>query len=151
MTIPAALVAILALAPSDDKPATKEGGDLARLQGTWVGKAGPEGDRFDAEVEFKGSSLTMTFARNGQTRKVRGDFKLDEKARPRALDLVDFRAPEDAPPRPAPPFIYAVEGDSLKLCGAGDADKPRPTEFKSSGSGRSLTVLLELTRKPAPK
>jgi uncharacterized protein (TIGR03067 family) len=146
----AALIAILALAPMDDKPAAK-GGDVAKLQGTWVGKAGQADERMDVQIEFQGNSVTMTFVRDGQKRVGRGTFKLDEAARPRALDLVDFRAPEDTPPRPSPPFIYAVEGDTLKLCGAGDADQPRPTEFKSGGSGRTRTVLMELTRKPPAK
>lgn len=151
MTIPAALIAILALAPADDKPAATAG-DSAKLQGTWVGKAGPDGDRMDVEVEFQGASIVMTFGRNGQKKAAgRGGFKLDEAARPKALDLVDFRMPEDSPPRPSPPFIYAIEGDSLKLCGAGDPGQPRPTEFKWVGSGPTGTVLLELTRKPATK
>ena len=150
MTIAAALVAVLALAPADDKPAPKDG-DLAKLQGTWVGKAGPDDDRLDVEIEFKGSAMVMHLTRNSQKRTGRGDFKVDESTRPKALDLVDFRVPEDSPPRPAPPFIYAMEGDMLKLCGAGDPGQPRPTEFKSTGSGRSRTMLMELTRKPAPK
>lgn len=150
MTIPAALIVLSALGPLDDKPAPKDG-DLAKLQGTWIGKAGPQGDRMDVEIEFKGSTMVMHLSRNGQTRTGRGDFKIDESAKPKALDLVDFRVPEDSPPLPAPPFIYALEGDTLKLCGAGDPDQPRPTEFKAIGSGRTMTMLMELTRKPAPK
>ncbi len=145
----AAYLAILALAPADDKPAAK--GDAAKLQGAWSGKAGRANDRMDVRVEFQGDTVTMTFGRDGQKRVGRGTYKLDEAARPRALDLVDFRIPEDAPPRPSPPFIYELEGDSLKLCGAGDADQPRPSEFKSSGSGQTATVLMELTRERPAK
>lgn len=144
MPIPvAALAAILSLAPAE--------GDRAKLQGTWVGKTDAAGQAIDAEVQFQGDMVVMTFTVNGRAQVGRGGYKLDEAARPKTLDLVDFRAPEDTPPRPAPPFIYAVEGDTLKLCGAGNPDQPRPTEFKSAGSGPTRTVLLELTRKPASK
>jgi uncharacterized protein (TIGR03067 family) len=151
MMIHAALVAILALAPADDQPAAKKDGDLARLQGTWIGKADPTGEGIAVEIEFRDGSIAMALTRNDKTMIGRGTFKLDEAAKPKALDLVDFRAPEDTPARPAPPFIYALEGDTLKLCGAGDAGQPRPTEFKTSGSGRTRTVLMELTRKRPAK
>ncbi|HEY2157634.1 MAG TPA: TIGR03067 domain-containing protein, partial [Isosphaeraceae bacterium] len=114
----AAFAAILALAPADDKPALK--GDVAKLQGTWTGKVGRANERTDVRVEFQGDSVTMTFGRDAQKRTGRGTLRLDDTAKPRALDLVDFRMSEDAPPRPSPPFIYELEGDSLKLCGAGD-------------------------------
>jgi uncharacterized protein (TIGR03067 family) len=149
MTIHAAFLAILALAPADDKPA--EQGDVAKLQGTWVGKTGRANERMDVRVEFQGNSVRMTFGRDDQKRVGRGTFKLDDGARPRAFDLVDFRMPEDAPPRPSPPFIYELGGDTLKLCGAGDVDQPRPTEFKSSGAGPTSTVLIELTREKTAK
>ncbi len=146
----AAVLAILALAAPDDKPGVKDG-DATKLQGAWVGKAGPAEARMDARAEFQGNSLTLTFGRDAQKRVGRGTFKLDEAAKPRALDLVDFRIPEDAPPQPSPPFIYELEGDTLKLCGAGAADQPRPTEFKSTGSGATRTVLIELTRERPAK
>ncbi len=149
MRIHAALVAILALAPADDKPAAK--GDVSKLQGAWTGKAGRANDRMDVRVEFQGDSVTMTFGREGQKRTGRGTFKLDDDAKPRAFDLIDFRMPEDAPPRPSPPFIYELDGDALRLCGAGDVDQPRPVEFKSTGSGPTQTVLIELTRERPAK
>jgi uncharacterized protein (TIGR03067 family) len=149
MMIHAAFVAILALVPPDDKPDAKDG-DVAKIQGAWTGKAGRANDRMDVRVEFQGNSVTMTFGRDAQKRTGRGAFKLDDTAKPRAFDLIDFRMPEDSPPRPSPPFIYELDGDTLKLCGAGDTDQPRPTEFKSVGSGPTSTVLIELTReKPA--
>jgi uncharacterized protein (TIGR03067 family) len=145
----AAFAAILALAPADDKPAAK--GDAAKLQGTWTGKAGRANDRMDVRLEFQGESVTMTFGRDDKKLVGRGVFRLDDTARPRAFDLVDFRMPEDAPPRPSPPFIYELDGDALKLCGAGDVGQPRPTEFKSAGSGPTSTVLIELTREKTAK
>lgn len=151
MTITAALVAILALAPTDDKPAPKEGADHAKIQGIWAGKSGDQGDVIDVEFEFKGSSVVMKMTRNGKTITCRGSFALGEEARPRTLDLVDFRAPEDTPPQPAPPFIYEIDGDALKLCAAAGHARPRPTEFKSGGSGPTRTVLMELKRKPPAK
>ena len=149
MIIAAALAAIVALAPADDKPAAKDG-DAARLQGAWVGKSGGD-NRGDLEIEFRGSAILVTVTRDGQKRVGRGTFKVDEAAKPRAFDLVDFRMPEDMPPQPSPPFIYELSGDNLKLCGAGDPGQARPTEFKSGGSGPTRTVLIELARKrPAP-
>jgi uncharacterized protein (TIGR03067 family) len=151
MMISIAFVAILALAPAEDKPAAKNDGDMAKLQGSWVGKADRAGEAIDVEIEFRDAAIAMSFTRNDKKMIGRGTFKLDEAAKPKALDLIDFRAPEDTPARPSPPFIYALEGDMLKLCGAGDAGQPRPTEFKTAGTGRTRTVLMELTRKRPAK
>jgi len=53
MTITAALVAILALAPTDDKPAPR-GRRPGQDPGIWAGKSGDQGDMLDVEFEFKG-------------------------------------------------------------------------------------------------
>jgi len=88
--------------------------------------------------------------RNGKTITCRGSFALGEEARPRTLDLLDFRAPRT--PLPSRAAVHLRDRRRLAQAlrrrrpGAAPADR-----VKSGGSGPTRTVLMELKRKPAAK
>jgi uncharacterized protein (TIGR03067 family) len=78
----------------------------------------------------------------GETIKVKGEIKLNEKAEPRALDWVKFNGYDDQE-LPEIPAIYQLQGDTFKVCNGGP-NNSRPTEFKS-GDG-ILAGLVEFKR-----
>jgi RNA polymerase sigma factor (sigma-70 family) len=121
--------------------------DQEKLQGSWVLVAGdmngdpaPEGYIGNFRAVFKGNKLVFRTKDDKPIPRFSREwtFQLDPKAKPKAIDLQsgDHRAAG----------IYALEGETLKLCGA-EAGGKRPTEFKG-GPG---LLFLTLKREPAPK
>ncbi len=133
----AATAAAVALA---DEPALK--GDLARFQGTWSARVGPKKD-IPIALTFKGAEATLVItARNGMQYRSKGEIKVDDAARPRAIDFIKFTRPNgDAAPENL--GIYEIDGDALKLC-TGGLGNARPAEFKAGEGGPPN--LLVLTR-----
>jgi RNA polymerase sigma factor (sigma-70 family) len=110
--------------------------DKDRLQGTWVavsaekgGKAAPDEFLTSLKITFAGDKITV---RGGGDAK-EGTFKLDPAKKPKEIDLMHEGKTAQG--------IYRLDGDKLTLC-LDDADKGRPTEFKSkAGTGLVLMVL----------
>lgn len=135
------------LASADDKPT----GDLAKIQGEWEGKIGPNDDQA-VKVVFDGANVTATGKTpEGQEFTLKGKCRLDEKATPKALDFVEFKRPngEDLPDNLA---IYTLDdtGKELKICYGGGGN-PRPTEFKDGDSGAPRLLVLKKTKDAAAK
>ena len=126
---------------ASDAAADAPKGDLAKFQGSWMTKVGPNKDT-PFVVVFKGNSVTLRMTVQGEEREFRGEFKLDEAAKPyKAIDWVKFTRPdgEVAPPTLG---IYEFDGKDLKIC-SGGPNMERPTEFKGGEQGHPLLVTLK--------
>jgi uncharacterized protein (TIGR03067 family) len=114
-------------------------GDLAKIQGRWQTSAGPKHD-IPVVVEFRGDRVTVDLTTpQGLKIRAEGKVKLDEKARPRALDWVEFTA-LDGQDMPEVLAIYEFDGETLKVCNGGP-NNARPTEFKA-GEGALADVVV---------
>jgi uncharacterized protein (TIGR03067 family) len=115
--------------------------DRDRIQGDWEfealefeGKPVKEADLPEAlrkiKLTFKGDRVTNSAAGDG-------NFALDEKAKPKTIDLA---AVKDGKIRVLP-MLYELEGDKLRLCYPLDPEqKDRPRAFSSSNGQIILTL-----------
>jgi uncharacterized protein (TIGR03067 family) len=116
-------------------------GDLAKLQGKWKTMIGPNKD-IPITIEIKGKNIAATFTNDeGKEMTLKGELKLDEKAKPKTADFVNFRGGdgEDMPDNLA---IYELADDEWKVC-AGGHNNPRPTDFKDSDDGGPHLLVLK--------
>jgi uncharacterized protein (TIGR03067 family) len=120
--------------------------ELEKLRGTWaVVKVVEEGKDKPEEAEgvklvFDGETITVKNAKRNREEKAK--FRIDPSRAPKHLDLTPLDREGKA--QATLPGIYALDGDTLKLClTEGDASK-RPGDFESKeGSNR---ILIELKR-----
>jgi uncharacterized protein (TIGR03067 family) len=125
-------------------PAAK--GDLAKFQGNWTAKAGPE-KNVDVNVTFKGDAVSVAFTTpEGQERSMKGVVAIDEAAKPHKTISFKGFTRQDGSDAPESLGIYALEGDdTLRICNGGPG-RERPTEFKAGDNG-APPQLIELKRK----
>jgi uncharacterized protein (TIGR03067 family) len=114
-----------------------------KLKGTWL--------VVEVKGEFaeklKGGTFTFgdgTGAMSGPRKDDRGDkftYKVEPTKKPKELDLIVG----DGDKKGIVKAIYAIDGDTMKLCFAPDpgSDRKRPTEFKDDGKD---SVLIGLKR-----
>jgi uncharacterized protein (TIGR03067 family) len=114
--------------------------DRERIQGDWVGVACQnEGEILPRRIaeqyyfHFEGDKVTSVLFGYGRT------FTLDPSASPRAIDVLE----EDSSGGPHR-GIYALEGDTLRLC-FDTAGGERPAKF--AGKADPGSILLVLKRK----
>ena len=107
-------------------------GDLAKLQGSWTAKAGPNKDT-PVTLTFKGSNFEVKIARPGGEATLKGELKVDDKAEPKTYDFVNFKGPqgEEIPDNLG---IYKLEGDNWTTCSGGPGNE-RPTKFEAGEGG----------------
>src|SRR5262249_23659372 len=131
------------VAKADEPEAVK--GDLAKLQGDWTAKVGPNKD-IPMTMAVKGRAVTLQFTTpNGDERTMKGEIAVDEQTKPhKTIDWVKFNRP-DGWEAPANLSIYTLEGDTFTVCYGGPGNE-RPTEFKAGEGGPP--VLVAFTRKP---
>ena len=108
-------------------------GDLARLQGTWSSKVGPNKD-VPATLIVKGDSAEVVVKRpDGDDIRLKGKVKVDDQASPKTLDWVEFTTPQgDA--IPANRAIYKLDGDNWTVCSGGPGND-RPSKFEAGEGG----------------
>jgi uncharacterized protein (TIGR03067 family) len=113
--------------------------DLKNLAGAWTCVSAVNNGKPLGEDVVKQLRLTLTDKRY-KTEKGRqvlfdGIYKVDPGQRPKHIDIT---APEGEQGGKTSKGIYALEGDTLKMC---YADKDRPTDFDSNpGSAATLVV-----------
>jgi uncharacterized protein (TIGR03067 family) len=130
------------IAPGDPHP-----GDLAELQGTWVmvsmeteGHEAPAEDIKDYFAVYEGNRLTL---RVGERVRRRGIVTVNPTRRPKAINTWDQDGPfEDQ----TVPGIYALEGDTLKLCFARPG-QDRPKEFTTKSGTAFLCCVYKKVKR----
>jgi uncharacterized protein (TIGR03067 family) len=114
-------------------------GDLGRLQGRWIARAGARHE-LGVELEVKGQDIRVAITTpQGLAIKVKGGLRLDEAKAPRNLDWVRLLGP-DQQPLPEIAAIYKLEGQTFTVCNGGFLGA-RPSEFKS-GDGALADVVV---------
>lgn len=114
---------------------TKLSGDLKKMQGTWVLKAG------DNEVPwvFEGDTMKTRFHEDDFVTRV----TVNDKASPHpSIDFEILEGSEDAKGKVAK-GIYKLEDDTLLVCIALPDTDSRPNEFKGL---QNETMLFRLSR-----
>jgi uncharacterized protein (TIGR03067 family) len=107
-------------------------GDLAKLQGSWTSKVGPNKD-IPVTLTFKGSSFEVKVTRPGGDTTLKGELKLDDKAEPKTYDFVNFKGPEGQ--EIANNLgIYKLDGDTWTTCSGGTGND-RPNKFEAGQDG----------------
>jgi uncharacterized protein (TIGR03067 family) len=128
------LVSLGAAAGVEPKDETAE--DAAALKGRWEvvssefeGKPATAAYRPGTVIVVEGDKLYFTdgFAESQPT-----TFKLDAKAKPRAIDVGEGKAAKG---------IYELDGDSLKLCLSLAAERPK--EFKTAAGDKTNLLVLK--------
>ncbi len=136
MRLIASLALIVASSLAADDPASaadEPKGDLAKLQGSWTAKVGPNKD-ISTTLSIRDSAVEITWTRpNGDDFKLKSEIKLDDKASPKTIDWDKFTDPQGNE-APGARGIYKFDGDSWTVCSA-SVDEPRPTEFKAGEGG----------------
>jgi uncharacterized protein (TIGR03067 family) len=149
MTVFASLaIAFVAAGASFDDPKKDAKSDAEKIVGKWTAKVGPNADT-PITVEFKvkdqketGEVLVTVEAGDGNEIMITGRYKLDEKAKPKTIDLVDFKSP-DGEKSEDNLGIYELNDDELKIC-TGGAGAERPTVFADMDNvGGKGTILLK--------
>jgi uncharacterized protein (TIGR03067 family) len=124
-------------------------GDLAKLQGSWTAKTGPNMD-IPLTLAINGNACEMTWDEHkGEVIKVKGEFKIDEKASPKTLDI-KFTSPNGEVDPTDTMAIYKLEGDTWTFC-SGGAGNPRPTRFESAKTGFPKLIVLTRVKDPEDK
>ena len=136
-------------AAAADKPdAAKK--DLNALQGTWAAtSAEVTGNPMGAEslklvrLRVEGDQYTWQINDLGAER---GSLKLNPAAKPKTMDLACKQGNNEGRTLAA---IYALEGDTLKVCYELQGPK-RPTTFKAPANTFLLYVTYTREKAPAP-
>jgi uncharacterized protein (TIGR03067 family) len=134
----------------DDDP-TKN--DLASLQGSWVivGKeymgqkaTKEELEQLKGEMVIKGNTVTQWAEEQGKKEVIsESTFKLDAKARPKAVDVTHTTGERKGRTTLA---IYELDGDTLKVCYSFLAEE-RPTELAGKADRKSFLLVYKRVKK----
>jgi uncharacterized protein (TIGR03067 family) len=131
------LLSVLSLAAARPDAVARE---LERLEGTWEvrfieadGQKVPPDVYKDFKLIFKGSSFATV--RDGEQRQ--GSIRIDPLKKPATMDILLERGPDSGKVQLA---IYALEGDSLRICGA-QPGLDRPRDFETRGK-KGVTLLI---------
>jgi uncharacterized protein (TIGR03067 family) len=144
------LLVLLTIPPDNKTTQPKLEGDLAKLQGYWVGKI--EGQKVGMNMEITGTKIAMTLILQEDPDHpllVNGTMKIDESKKPKEWDFLGGVGPQGQK-LPDALSIYELNGDVLKIYSA-PPGKPRPTEIKPDNPAMPQTVFFTRTKKPSDK
>jgi uncharacterized protein (TIGR03067 family) len=149
-----------AAAAARDKPADRAKEEKAKpdkdlIQGDWtVERLESEGKDVSDEAgepkELKGS--TWAFADGKGTAKA-GDhsltftFTLEPTAKPKQIDLVIEDSSSEGAKGKTIRALYALDGDTLKICAPIKIDGDRPTELETKEGGQTFLMVLKRGKK----
>jgi uncharacterized protein (TIGR03067 family) len=120
--------------------------DIARLQGRWAAKAGPQGN-IQVLLEIEGQQARINIATpQGLKFQVQGELRINDKVVPRTLDWVKFTGLDDQD-LPDIPAIYELDGETFKVCNGGP-NSARPKEFKP---GQGILASIVVFERPKSK
>jgi uncharacterized protein (TIGR03067 family) len=152
LTIALGLFVVASASAFAPKPADEKlTGDLAKLQGKWSTKLGPN-EGLDATLTIKGNTVAIKIiTQEGQDFELTGEIKLDEKAKPhKAIDWSKFKTPmgDDLPTNLG---IYMFDNDdTVKICNGGGGND-RPKDFKAEEGGPQLSTMKRVVEKEKDK
>lgn len=138
-----ALTAFLTGAGPAKEDAVKE--EIRKLEGTWRctsvevgGKRLPEEKVKEAgiKLEIKGDKWSL----KSKTFNTEMTCRIDPTQKPKAVDTKHEKGKTNL-------AIYELDGDKLKFCDAGQADRPRPKDF-STEAGTPQTLWVFEREKP---
>jgi uncharacterized protein (TIGR03067 family) len=135
------------LVPAADAPPDAAKLERQKLQGSWTIVSHENNGKKAAAKTISGWNLTVAgermTTRDGLDLLDESTFRLDVKAKPKALDLTFTAGPDkDQSVR----GIYQLAGDTLTLCFA-EPGKERPKELASKeGSGHLLFVFKRVKK-----
>ncbi|MFO0908206.1 MAG: TIGR03067 domain-containing protein [Isosphaeraceae bacterium] len=136
---------VAGVAPFVKAGETEVKGDLARMQGRWVTRAG-ERQELKVQLQIKGSNASVTITTpQGLTLEAAGEVRIDESVSPHALDWSHFTG-ADTIELPDIPAIYEFVDGGFRVCNGGP-NNARPTRFQA-GSG--VLAGLHTFERPAP-
>ena len=148
----------LALAAPPDADTRRE---LAKLDGDWKmvsveldGAKMPEEQVRGLSLTFKSGKFTSYNAgqktKSGsltsvnEAQKTPGTYTIDPKKNPKAIDIVHNDGPEKGKTWA---LIYALDGNTLKICGPAEIGKERPSAFDAKENTGNILMIL---RRDAP-
>jgi uncharacterized protein (TIGR03067 family) len=131
---------LIAADPPDKEKVKKE---MDQLQGTWTVASGEHNGEKVPEEQIKLIKLTikddkMTVKRGDETI-FAGTVKVDPTTNPKQIDVTVTEGEGKGKTRQA---IYALDGDTMKLC-HGEDDQPRPKELASKKADNTALMVLK--------
>ena len=120
-------------------------GDLARMQGRWVTRAGERRELVVAlEITGCRASVEITTPQ-GLKVQARGEVRVNETVVPHTLDWVGFSS-ADVIDLPDIPAIYKLDERGMTVCNGGP-NNPRPARFQA---GAGVLADLHVFERPKP-
>ena len=138
------LVGLANIAPADDKLIK---GDLARLQGTWVGRTGQDG-RFQTTVTIKENLCSFDNATDSGS-KIGGtsSIVIDELAKPYKTIDANIISRYGGGGGGAPNHVFGIyefiDANTIRICNGFDR---RPTDFQGGASQSFMVFTLKRER-----
>jgi uncharacterized protein (TIGR03067 family) len=141
-------VLVLALAAPPDAELRSE---QAKLAGNWrMVSVEADGVKMSNQqagglsLNFKDGTFTSTNKGDtskfgSETIKRTGTYTIDPAKTPKVLDIVHADGPDKDKTWS---LIYSMDGNTLKICGAIEVDKERPTSFDTEGKKGLILLIL---------
>jgi uncharacterized protein (TIGR03067 family) len=135
------IISALVLAASAAPALVRADGDVDKLKGKWSAKVGPDMD-VPITIEFKDRTLEIVVTTgDGQDLMIKGEYKIDETAKPKSIDFLKFTS-QDGASVDDNKGIYELTSDTLKICTGGPGNS-RPTEFFPAEEGGRGTITFK--------